>query len=136
VTRRKTGPTKAVVDLVIKRAQGLCERCGLHDGQQAHHRHPRKMGGTRRPEINQSANLLWLHSECHTWVEHNRLKALGEGLLIPDGGYPPDFPVLLHYGLHKLTNDGGTIPLPGKCPAGCAVWTSNDPCDCNALEAS
>jgi hypothetical protein len=65
----------------------------------------------------------------------NRLKAIGDGFLIPDGLCPVDVPVLLHYGLHKLTDDGGVIPLPGRCRAGCAVWTS-DNCDCNnALEA-
>jgi 5-methylcytosine-specific restriction protein A len=133
--RRNTNPTEAVVELVKQRAEYTCERCGLHEGQQAHHRHPRKMGGTRRPEINRPPNLLWLHAECHLWVEHNRLAAIGDGMLIPDGGYPPDFPVLLHYGLHKLTDDGGVIALPRRCRARSDVWTP-DNCDCNnALEA-
>lgn len=129
MTRRKTGPTKAVRDLVTERAQGLCERCGLHRGEHAHHRHPRRSGGSRRPELNQPANLVLLCRMCHERVESFRLEAIGDGWLIPDGGYPPDVPVRLFYGLHKLTDDGGTIPLPDACPAGCAVWTSNT-CDC------
>lgn len=135
MTRRKTGPTTAVADLVKARAQWMCERCGLHRGEQLHHRLPRRMGGTRRPEVNQPSNLLFLALECHEAVEGNRLKAIGDGFLIPDGLCPVDVPVLLHYGLHKLTDDGGTIPLPGRCLAGCAVWTSDNECDCDALEA-
>lgn len=130
MTRRKTGPTPAVVDLVKARAQGLCERCGLHRGEQIHHRLPRRMGGTRRCEVNRPSNLLFLAGECHVEVERGRLRAIGDGFLIPDGLLPLDVPVLLYYGRHKLTDDGGTIPVPGPCPIGCAVWTSTDPCDC------
>lgn len=131
--RRNTNPSRAVIELVKQRANYRCERCGLHPGQQAHHRHPRKMGGTRRPEINQPANLLWLNAECHRVVESDRLKAIADGFLIPDGYMPADVPVRLFYGLHKLTDDGGTIPIPEPCPLGCAVWTSDDePCDCEA----
>jgi hypothetical protein len=130
MSRRNTGPTKAVRELVIERAQGLCERCGLHPGQQHHHRHPRKAGGTRRVWINQPANLLWLHSQCHADVESNRLQAIADGFLIPDGYLAVDVPVRLHYGRQKLTDDGGTIPVPDPCPLGCAVWTSEEPCDC------
>ncbi len=130
MSRRNTGPTKTVVDLVKTRADGLCERCGLHPGEQIHHRLPRRMGGTRRPEVNRPPNLLFLAAQCHTDVERNRLTAIGDGFLIPDGLWPADVPVKLHYGLHKLTDDGGTIPLPGKCRAGCASFVSDDPCDC------
>jgi 5-methylcytosine-specific restriction protein A len=132
---RDTGPSRKVRDVVKRRADWRCECCGLCPGQVIHHRDPRGAGGSSRPEVNLPSNLVYICEPCHLHVESRRLEAIGDGFLIPDGLCPADVPVLLHYGWHKLTDDGGTIPLPGRCRAGCAVWTSDNECDCNALEA-
>jgi hypothetical protein len=108
--KRDTGPTKKVRDIVKARADGLCERCGQHPGSQVHHRLPRRAGGTSREWINDVSNLLLLHPACHELVEHNRLKAIADGLLIPDGFYPPDVPVRLWHGTYYLMDDGSLKP--------------------------
>jgi hypothetical protein len=125
-----TGPDDETKELVKQRANYGCQRCGLARGQVIHHRDPRGAGGSSRPEVNAASNLVWICHQCHERVESKRLEAVGEGFLIPDGLHPSDVPVHLFYGLHKLTDDGGTIPLPDPCPLGCAVWTSDDQCDC------
>jgi 5-methylcytosine-specific restriction enzyme A len=128
--QRDTGPDEDTRELVRRRANYGCERCGLARGKQIHHRDPRGAGGSSRPEVNHASNLVLLCADCHLHVESKRLEAVGEGFLIPDGLHPLNVPVRLFYGLHKLTDDGGTIPLPEPSPAGSAVWTSDDPCDC------
>jgi 5-methylcytosine-specific restriction protein A len=133
--RRDTGPTEKVRDIVKARARGLCERCGKHRGGHIHHRDPRGMGGTSRPEANLPSNLLYLNPSCHEWTEHNRSEALDLGLLLHDGDNPRREKVFRRGEWRWLDNAGGFEPPP-TCPLGCAVWTSNDPCDCNALEAS
>ena len=78
---RRTGPAKAVVEMVLARSGGMCERCG-GNGEQIHHRRPRGMGGTHRQETNMPANLVNLCRECHGWVESHRTQALADGWLI------------------------------------------------------
>lgn len=92
------------------------------------------MGGTRRPEVNLTSNLLHLDAEHHEWIEHNRTDALDMGLLLHDGDVPRREPATLWMGEIFLDNKGGFDPPP-TCPLGCAVWTSDNPCDC-AEEAS
>jgi hypothetical protein len=131
VTRRKTGPTEAVVDIIKARAQGMCECCNLWPGEQAHHLLPRRAGGTRRPEINLPSNLIWVYSLCHLAIERNRTASLKDGLLRSDGVNQFRKPVRLWHGLVRLDDEGGWEKLPSFThTAGCAVWTSNNPCDC------
>ena len=132
---RDTGPPKATKDKMTVRSGGVCERCGQLRATDPHHRNGRRAGGTTNPDINNLSNLLHLCRQCHTWVTQNPLAAVGHGWSVLSWQHPADVPVLLHYGLHKLTDDGGVIALPGRCRAGCAVWTSDNECDCNALEA-
>lgn len=75
-------PTEAVGrELVKKRAAGLCEGCGLVDGQSWSHRIPKGNGGTWS-----ASNGLWLcgtgTTGCHGWLEGDRRagKALGWAL--------------------------------------------------------
>jgi 5-methylcytosine-specific restriction protein A len=126
---RDTGPSQKIRNMVKRRANWQCERCG-HAGQIVHHRDPRGAGGSSRPEVNLPSNLVFLCTECHDDVESRRLEAIGHGFLVPDGLCPADTPVCLFYGRHKLTDDCKTVPVPGPCSLGCAVWTSNNPCDC------
>lgn len=132
MTRRKTGPTKEVVDIIKARAQYMCECCNLLPGEQIHHLLPRRAGGTRRPEINLPSNLVFLAAECHARIEGNRAQALTDGFLRSDGMNQLRKPVKLWYGLVRLTDDD-TPPVhlgSDMHTAGCAIWTSDDPCDC------
>lgn len=134
MTRRNTGPDAATCALVDGRAQGMCERCGEHRGEQRHHRKPRGAGGSRVVSINYASNLLVLCSRCHREVESERRVAYGDGFLVPRPQDPAQWPVKhARLGWVFLRDDGGWDPAPVEThPRGCAVWTSNDdPCDCN-----
>ena len=127
---RDTGPTKKVRDLVKRRAKHTCERCGLCPGQVVHHRDPRGIGGSSRPEVNLPSNLVYICVPCHEYVESKRLEAIGYGWLVEDRFVPAKVRIELHYGWHLLTDDGRAVPVPGPCRAGCAVWTTDKTCDC------
>jgi hypothetical protein len=86
---------------VMIRAQYRCELCGgaldSVNGMSIHHRKPRRMGGTRDPEINEPFNLLVLCGSgttgCHGKVESNRLKAVFEGVILRANDDPKTTPV-------------------------------------------
>lgn len=100
---RDTGPSQATKDIVWERAGGRCEVCrGPLAGPQGfsrHHRHPRRMGGSRRPELNTPANIILICGSgttgCHGRIESNRTQAYADGLLLHDGQDPAAVPVLL-----------------------------------------
>lgn len=101
--RRPTGPTTTTREIVWARAGGRCEVCGSPIagvlGFSLHHRHPRRMGGSRRPELNSPANLILLCGSgttgCHGRIEANRERAYEDGLLLHDGATPTEVPVML-----------------------------------------
>lgn len=121
--RRDTGPDQATRSLVLDRSMGFCEMCGkqLYAVPQGwiaphaiHHRQPRKMGGTSRPEINSPANLLLVcdgrPNSCHPWIEANRAAAYEFGLLVRATGDPAKVPVVLEGGdQYLLTDDGRCV---------------------------
>lgn len=100
---RDTGPSKTTRDIVWARAGGRCELCGDAlagpVGFSVHHRLPRRMGGSRRPELNTPANLLVVCGSgttgCHGRIESHREQAYDEGLLLHDGQDPAAVPVLI-----------------------------------------
>lgn len=92
-----TGPSPTVRQQVRFRARYMCERCELRHGVQIHHRAPRKMGGTRDPQINSPANLLYLCSDCHAWIESHRESAIRDGQLILRNTTVPFDPVEHHF---------------------------------------
>ena len=117
--RVDTGPDKATRLLVLDRAQGGCELCGvqLHDGMgwlrshSVHHRRPRGMGGSTMADTNSPANLLLLCGDgvsgCHGRVESNRTRALEHGWLVPFAGDPAAVPVTVFGDVQvHLTHDG------------------------------
>lgn len=119
---RDTGPTPAQRDLVFDRAGGCCERCGtrLHvDGvwvadHSFHHRQPRGMGGTTRPEVNSPVNILLVcgtgTTGCHGFIEAHRTSAEAEGWLVRHGQDPGSVPVMVHAGLWAWrVVDGGDL---------------------------
>lgn len=106
--RRNTGPSKATLELVMERSGDVCEfpTCGAQ-AVHTHHRRPRRLGGTRRPETNQAANLVRLCLHHHDWVESNRLTALNMGMLLHDGDDPAGTSIVCSHGLVHLDNEGG-----------------------------
>ena len=113
---RMTGPSPQVRHMALLRALYRCERCLLPLSSQwsLHHRRPRRMGGTRRPDANAPQNLLVLCGSgttgCHGWLESNRTEAYQTGYLLYDLDDP-----LIHAYLDGdgdwwlLTEDGGRI---------------------------
>ncbi|WP_300680716.1 hypothetical protein [Nocardioides sp.] len=120
-----TGPSQTVRLLVKARAEGRCERCATRvlslDDQartwpvypySIHHRIPRGMGGTSRPELNQPGNLVLLCGTgvdgCHGWIESHRHAAAEAGWLLPTStADPTTVPVVLWHGRPVyLLNDG------------------------------
>lgn len=79
---RRTGPTAEVIEVVHQRSGWMCEHCHQRRAAQQHHRRPRGMGGTRRPDANCAAALVDLCLECHGLVESERAWARDHGWLI------------------------------------------------------
>lgn len=122
---RQTGPSAAMVDALIERAQGLCE-VGGHEilGHErgrdwsAHHRLPRGRGGR-----NALSNLLLVCGSGttghHGSIESYRTGAYAAGWLVPTGMDPAAAPVMIGGHLRRwvlLTEDGRYVDT--DAPAG------------------
>jgi len=106
--RRNTGPSKATLELIAGRSNGVCEfaNCGA-TAVHTHHRRPRRAGGTRRPETNGAANLVRLCLHHHDWIESHRTLGLEMGMLLHDRQEPAATAVRTNRGLVRLDNEGG-----------------------------
>lgn len=111
--RPATGPTAAQRQLVVARAQGLCERCGetFLGGYSIHHRQPRGMGGSALAAANDPTNLVLLCGSgttgCHGWIETHRADAYATGWLVRRPGRPAAVPITHHtHGVVLLELDG------------------------------
>jgi 5-methylcytosine-specific restriction endonuclease McrA len=106
-----TGFSKQVRDLVLKRADGRCEKCGMFtDVLQLHHRRARGMGSTRRPESNQPSNAAAICPPCHTHIESRRADALFQGWLVRQEKSPAETPVF-RWGQWVLLRDDGGVEV-------------------------
>lgn len=98
---RNTGPSAAVVDAVLERAQYSCEiaSCDIGDRRgedwHLHHRRPRRMGGDRRADTNQPQNLLALCPPHHDEIESRRAEAYVVGWLLRQNDDPAKVAVLV-----------------------------------------
>lgn len=104
----RTGPTSAHRRAVQARSRMRCERCAADlrwTPAHLHHRQPRKIGGTSRPE--RLSNLLLLCSWCHDDVEHDRAAAYAAGWLVREPTDPATVPVTLAAATVYLDDDGG-----------------------------
>lgn len=98
--------------VVLLRAEGRCEGCGLKGSLQLHHRRPRGMGGSTDPKAGTAANALALCSGCHLQVaEQKRDGAREMGWLIPQGTDPEETPVRLYDGWFWLGVGGEAHPI-------------------------
>lgn len=110
---RNTGPTSAVVDAVLERAQYACEVAGCPLGDRRgvdwhlHHRRPRQQGGTRRRDTNAPCNLLLLCPPHHAEIESHRSVAYSVGWLLRQNDNPAEVAVLVQRDRWVyLTGDG------------------------------
>lgn len=109
---RYTGATQTVKDDLAARAGGRCEVCGtrLTGPWSRHHRRPRRMGGDRRPDVNELANLLLIcgtaTTGCHGRIESDREWAYTHGYLLPADTTPDQVPVVYRGHLVILANNG------------------------------
>lgn len=109
---RRTGPSRAVRNLVWERDGGVCVRCGVpvHGVYSLQHRRARGMGGTRRGDANSPANLILMCGSattgCHGWVESHPGEAARYGYRITQTTDPAAAPVLYPDGWVQLDHDG------------------------------
>lgn len=107
---RNTNPTARIRSIVRTRSGGICERCGGYQAVQQHHRRPRGMGGSRRPDTNTPSNLLDLCAHCHREVEADRIDSYVDGWLVRQADLPIDIPVRYRGELVLLDDCGGMTP--------------------------
>ena len=116
--KKALGVSKSTRQLVLKRAGGACERCGIpfHSVvfSSLHHRTPRGMGGTRNPRLNLPSNLVAICGSgttgCHGDVESYRKLAVKEGYIVSRYEEPAEQPIYLHlWGWTYLTDEGEYI---------------------------
>lgn len=110
----------AVREGVAHRSGRICERCGLSEWVELHHRRARGMGSTKRPETNYITNSLGLCGDCHRFVESNRTHSLDMGWLVSQYLDPATIPVL-YMRRWALLLPNGTIEYdnigPGSIPS-------------------
>lgn len=105
--------------LIYQRSGGLCEASGLPlpRNWELHHRRPRGMGGTSRPDTDTAPNVLALTPEVHNMhpdsVHMRRWWSEPRGYLLSQHEpNPAAVPVLLHgRDWVTLTTDGGYEPV-------------------------
>lgn len=79
--------TKATTELLLERSGGICEICARRPGSNRHHRRPRGLGGSSRPDTDLISNLIMVCgsgsvSGCHGYLETHRTESLISGLLV------------------------------------------------------
>lgn len=109
-----TAVSQATRELVLERDGRTCVSCGRLCagplGYSLHHRTPRGMGGTKRPEANAPSNLVTVCGDgvrgCHGWIESNRDQAREWGYLVHRIDDPAEVPVLGRHGWVLFDNVG------------------------------
>ena len=105
-----TGFSKTVRDQIDRRANGMCEKCGLPAlVVQHHHRRPRGAGGSKAADTNTASNAIAVHPDCHDWIESNREDALHYGWLVRQGHNPAEMPVWIGWRWVLLCDDGTVV---------------------------
>lgn len=113
-----TGFPTTVRNLVAKRANGFCERCGANTPTQIHHRRPRGMGGSKHPDTNTAANALAVCLDCHNQIESDRKDAARYGWLVSQGRNSAEVPVFRR-GQWVVLTDSGAVFVPPEGPERC-----------------
>lgn len=109
---RKIGFPPLTRTLIYERSAGRCERCDEWASDvQIHHRRPRGMGSSRRPDTNTASNGVLLCGLCHRIVESHREQAYEQGFLVHQGHAPMAIPLLRRGFWVYLRDDGEIIPV-------------------------
>ena len=113
--RRPTGPSRAIVETIVERDEGVCVVCGRPGTEWAplvaHHRINRGFGGSKAPRTNLPSNLLIVCPLCNGWMEDakgaDRQRALDNGWKLLHGMDPAQVPVTYPDGSRWLLDDEG-----------------------------
>jgi HNH endonuclease len=103
---------KVVAQIVLERAKGYCERCGISSGNLAlHHRKLKSRGG--KDEV---SNLVAVCHQCHNLGTHsihlNPKQATLKGWMVPTYADTTDFPLHLFGGnVVRLDNEGNYLEV-------------------------
>ncbi|WP_404949061.1 HNH endonuclease [Streptomyces sp. ARC14] len=107
-TRRRTGPTDTVRQLVLMRDGGRCVRCNSTGGLTIHHRVNRGMGSSREEWINQPQNLLLVCTTCNGWFEDHPRESYSHGWKVRRPMLPGELTVRYPSGAHYALHPDGT----------------------------
>ena len=105
----KVNVDKKIVEKVLERAKGYCEKCGQYGEDMAlHHRKLKSRGG-----IDSVANLMVVHHKCHNLgtdsIHSNPATAQVNGWMVPSWADPADYPIKLPDGfIVRFREDGST----------------------------
>ena len=103
---------KATKDLADARAGHRCEVCGVGPIEQHHHRMPRRMGGSRAPQVSSVANCCPACAPCHRRIESDREWAVSNGYLVVGSWLPTNTAMVVDGCRVFLTLDGRYEPVP------------------------
>ena len=104
-----TGFSPKTRQIVLGRADNLCEICCRGGPLQCHHRRARGMGSSKDPLTNTPANALAICPADHAWVESHRTEALENGWLVRQGKNPEHVPVLYRRTHFVILSADGSI---------------------------
>lgn len=113
-----------VIELVTGRSGGHCEcmssGCTLV-AEHTHHRRPKGLGGTRRPESQYASNALAVCARCHLRIHAMPTWARDNGFLVRQSDDPAAVPVWWRCAGHGQTKDfvfldgaGHLTPTPNQ----------------------
>lgn len=100
--------------VAYERASGRCERCGAVLGDNcghAHHRLPKRVGGSTRGEIQTVSNCLIVCDFCHRFIHEGLAKESREkyGWLLPSSCSPAETKVLYQLTRWVYLRGDGTV---------------------------
>lgn len=127
-----SGFTAHAKELILSRSGGNCEvmakGCG-YTATDIHHRRPRGMGGTTRPDSNIVSNGIAVCRHCHMWCESERNWARDNGFLVRLDADPAGSPIWWRCGrnvdgvkLWRLLLDNGEMQILGNEDTGVLLW--------------
>lgn len=101
---------QSIVELVVQRAAGYCEKCGrpASESMALHHRKLKSRGGK-----DAVANLIWVHHGCHNMstdsIHANPSFATEKGWMVSSWEEPDQAPMALPDGRIVLLQENGKI---------------------------
>ena len=100
---------KKIVQIVVDRAKGFCEKCGgaATASMALHHRKLKSRGGK-----DSASNLIWVHHICHNLGTHSihsqPALSADKGWMVSSWAEPHESPLVKPDGTIVLLQDDGT----------------------------